>query len=125
MLVSSVSSIRFKGSAEDFLSRPGAFAKSPESAPDYFAKPEKKSKAVKYLIGALVFAVGILAGAAAAEHFAGKNIFKVLPKEELAKADILQKTEHYIATLGKWVIKQGEDFAKWAGTLFKSKPQNA
>jgi len=123
MLVNSVSSVRFKGSAEDFLSRPGAFAKASPELVDFSDKsePKKKSKAAKYLIGALVIAAGILAGSAAAKHFGGNNVFKILSADELKNADLMKKAAHYVASLGDWVIKQGNDFTTWAGTLFKSK----
>lgn len=119
MLVNSVSGIRFT-SAEDVLSRPGAYAKSPEIA-NFTAPAEKKSsKTKKVLIGALVLAAALTAGAAAARHFAA-DTFKILGADELAKAGIMQKAAHYTATAGEWILTQGSDFTKWAGNLFKSK----
>ncbi|MBR1619992.1 hypothetical protein IJ674_08875 [bacterium] len=98
--VSPVSSVSFRAqesvqpSAEDILSRPGAFAK-PETT--YTQPAKKKHTFLKYVAGALITA-GVLAGALYGLKRGFPNVFKVTEDISKLEGGVLKKTQAYITT---------------------------
>jgi len=135
LMVNPVSSVSFRAqesapqSAEDILSRPGAFAR-PEPQVNQPAK--KKHTFLKTVAGILV-AAGVIAGGL---HYLPKKfpeIFKVTDNISKMEGGMLTKIKAYLTTgvaKGAEYVGQGADFiVKYANKgwkalkgLFKSKP---
>lgn len=123
MKVNPISSVRFTSSAEEMLSRPGAFTNVAERENIANQPKEKKSSSAKKIaIGTLATAAIILGGAAALKHFA-PNTFKILSTEELANAKFTQKATHYVATIGDWLISHTNSAVEGIKNLFKKTPE--
>ncbi len=102
LMVSPVSKISFRSqsidsasqsTAEDILSRPGAFTKPAESANTESAP--KKHKLLKYLAGALI-TVGVVAGALYGLKRGFPNVFKVT--ENIKDLKGMEKVKAFLTT---------------------------
>lgn len=107
MMVNRVSNVSFRsGSApvsDDFLSRPGAYAKPQESSAAQPASAPKKKHSVLKAIAGVVVAAAVVAGGLYAAHKYGSKTFDAAKEfAEFKELDFIPKWKGYITTaIGK------------------------
>jgi hypothetical protein len=135
MMVNRVSNVSFRAASapvpDDFLSRPGAYSKPEQAAPETNQAPKKKHTALKVVAGVLVAAAVIAGSLYACHHWGAKTFDATKNFADFKEFKGLEKVKAYVTTaIGKGG-KAIEDAAaqvsstcsEWWNKLFKKAPK--
>ena len=118
MMVNRVSNVAFRANEnplpEDFLSRPGAYAKPMQETPAQ--QPKKKHTALKVIVGLIVAAAAIAGGLYAAHKWAPETFNAAKNFTEFKDLKNFEKAKAYVTTAIGKAGKYVEDKALAFGT---------